>query len=134
MRLAAVIAVFALSACATDDSPSPAPVPQPVAVCIAADVVEAGRTGADLPEACDPKDVRTRDRYAIGKGIARIDEELADVNYRVASRDGGRLLGGSARIGRFGAFDSSGVLISRRVELKNARAALYQRAGVPRPQ
>ena len=126
MRLVIIPAVASLLAGCVATAPVP-PRPAPVVACTPETVVDAGRYGTLLPVSCDATDPRTRERYTLGGQIARVDEEMAEVNYLIASRDGrGRFGTGGA----FRGFAGRGHLLGRRIELKAIRRDLRMRAGI----
>lgn len=134
MRLSAfLLASLALAGCAPSGpgfqnlavQPLPTP-PQAVVACTPQVVLQEGRETRQYPANCPATPV-LQDRYALGREIARLEEELREVNYLMASRDGGRLIGGPNRV--FGrGFGSGGFLLGRRVEIKNALRALKAEA------
>ncbi len=128
MRLLIIPALASLLAGCVATAPV-APPAAKIATCTPESVIEAGRGGTLLPTSCKATDPQVRERYAIGRQVAKVEEELREVNYLIASRDGPRLLGGAARVGYRG-FGSQAYLISRRIELKNVRRALRRQAGI----
>lgn len=128
-----IIASLALAGCASSGpgfqnlavQPVPTP-PKVLAACTPQTVLQEGRETRQYPANC-PVTPQLQDRYALGREIARLEEELREVNYLMASRDGGRLIGGPNRV--FGrGFGSGGFLLGRRVEIKNALRALKAEA------
>ncbi len=108
---------------ATQPVPTP---PKVLAACTPQTVLQEGRETRQYPANC-PATPQFQDRYALGREIARLEEELREVNYLIASRDGPRLIGGPNRV--FGrGFGSRGFLIGRRVEIRNALRALEAEA------
>jgi len=133
MRFPVIFTAMALAGCAASGpgfqnlavQPEPTP-PQMLAACTPQTVLREGRETRQYPANCPATPV-LRDRYALGREIARLEEELREVNYLMASRDGPRLIGGPNRV--FGrGFGSGGFLLGRRVEIKNALRTLKAEA------
>ncbi len=122
MRLTVLLlASFALAGCAASSlgyqglalQPEPTP-PKVVAECTPQTVLQEGRETRQYPANC-PATPALQNRYALGREIAWLEEELREVNYLMASRD------------RYG-LGSKGFLLGRRIELKNALRALEAEA------
>jgi hypothetical protein len=131
--IAVLLASLALAGCAGTGGgfqnlavqPVPTP-PRALVQCTPQTVLQEGRETRRYPANC-PATAQLQDRYALGREIARLEEELREVNYLIASRDGPRLIGGPNRVFSRG-FGSSGFLIGRRVEIRNALRALKAEA------
>ena len=123
MRALAPLALFALAGCAVPQGTSPAPevayaaASPPLTACTPEAVAGIGGRAGQYPVRVCGEDDRLIAAYRLGRDLFLVEEELREVNYRVASADGRRGYGGLG-------FASKGWLISRRVELKNARRAL----------
>ncbi len=128
------LAPLLFAGCAGSDavpfqSLAPQPVPSPAQVvraCTPQAVLNEGRETRQYPANC-PDTLALQDRYALGREIARLEEELREVNYLIASRDGPRLIGGPSRVFNRG-FGSTAFLIGRRVDLRNALRQLEAQA------
>lgn len=121
---------IALAAC-QPSSPDPtvaraAAVPEPVP-CTRAALFDAGAAARRYPRACEGQP-DLFEAYRLGRQTFTLEEELREVNYRIASADGRGPIGAISTPRWYG-FGSRGYLIGRRVELKNAIRALRRQAG-----
>ena len=117
------LALAAVAGCAVPQGTSPAPevayaaAGPPLTACTPDAVAGIGSRAGQYPVRVCGEDDRLIAAYRLGRDLFLVEEELREVNYRVASADG-RFGYGGLGIG------SKGYLISRRVELKNARRAI----------
>ncbi len=127
MRLSIVTLALVMGGCAVQNPAHNAVTAIPQAACTADGVLEEGRQARGYPANC-PDQPALIEPYRLGATIAALEEELREINYLIASRDSRSILGGYR--GFYGGFGSSGYLIGRRVEIKNALRALKRQAGI----
>ena len=124
---------LALSGCASSGpatypalATQPVPTaPRAVAACTPRTVLEEGRETRQYPSNC-PVTPQLQERYALGREIAWVEEELREVDGLMASSDSFGLIGRSSRIaaGSYG----TGSLLARRLELNRILQSLKAQA------
>ena len=133
MRAFLVLAALALSGCAASGpgayralATQPEPTaPRAVAACTPQAVLAEGIHTRQYPSNC-PATPALRDRYALGREIAWVEEELREVDGLMASGDSFGLIGRSSRIAAGGY--GTGSLLARRLELNRILQALKAEA------
>ena len=134
MRLAIPLAALVLAGCAAPGGPGgfpnlatqPTPTPpRALAVCTPRAVLDEGRNTRQYPSNC-PATPALVDRYSLGREIARVEEEMREVDGLLASSDGPGFIGRSSRIAAGGL--GSSALFARRLELNRVLQALKAEA------
>jgi|GEM_PF-5601256 len=121
MRLALTLtATLALAGCGVSGTAAPSagyalqPNASParaVTACTARATLAEGRATRQFPANCPAADPTLSNTYSLGREIARLTEELREVEYLMASNDG-----------RY--YGSSGLLVVRQSELRRALRGL----------
>jgi len=121
-----------ITGCVQQVPVSKVPVARASVSCEANAVLNEGLETRAYPRNCDDDPALIK-RYNLGLRIATLEEELRDVNYRIASRDSRGPLG---RIGfgyhAYHGFRSKGYLVGRRSDIRDELRFLRREAGLLR--